>query len=130
MNQLTLKNYLSRSDLEKTLTRVSQNINRTQIKQIFEQPQKNCLKFLKSLWSDVNIENHCNLTTIDFNQVVKTADIMIPDTIDAQCQECLNTSKHKLSAFEQLFLSNYNLIMNDFDDGKIKESYASYDRYL
>lgn len=36
MNQLTLKNYLSRSDLEKTLTRVSQNINRTQIKQIFE----------------------------------------------------------------------------------------------
>lgn len=130
MNQLTENNYLSHSDLKNTLTRVNHNINRAQIKQVFEQPQKACLKFLKSLWSDVNIENHCNLTAIDFNQVVKTADILIPDVIDAQCQECLNISKHKLSAFEELFLSNYNLIMNDFDDGKIKESYASYDRYL
>lgn len=130
MNQLTLNNYFTLSDLENTVTKISQNISRTQIKQVFEQPQKTCLKFLKSLWSSLNIENHCYLTNIDFNQVKKTEDILISETIDEQCQECLNASKHKLSAFEQLFLSNYNLALNDFEDGKIKESYSSYDQYL
>ncbi|MDO9493994.1 hypothetical protein [Acetobacterium sp.] len=130
MNQLTLNNYFTLSDLENAVTKISHNISRTQIKQVFEQPQKTCLKFLKSLWSDVNIENHCDLTNIDFNEVKKSEDILIPETIDNQCQECLNASKHKLSTFEQLFLSNYNLAMNDFEDGKIKESFSSYDHYL
>lgn len=130
MNPLTLNNYFALSDLENTVTKISHQINPTQIKQLFEQPQKSCLKFLKSLWSDVNIENHCKMTNIDFDQVTRPADILIPETIDSQCQECLNTSKHKLSAFEQLFLSNYNLAMNDFEDGKIKESFSSYDHYL
>jgi|GEM_PF-1770414 len=130
MNQLTLNNHFTLSDLENTVTKISQNINRTQLKQVFEQPQKTCMKFLKNLWSDINIENHCNLTNIDFNHVQKTADIPIPETIDDQCLECFNSSKRKLSAFEQLFLSNYNLAMNDFEDGKIKGSYSSYDQYL
>jgi hypothetical protein len=130
MNQLTLNNYFTLSDLENTVTKISQNLNRSQIKQLFEQPQKTCMKFLKSLWTEVDIENHCKLTNIDFETVTKPADILIPETLDSQCQECLNASKHKLSAFEQLFLSNYNLAMNDFEDGKIKESYSSYDHYL
>ncbi|MEO1816993.1 MAG: hypothetical protein ABGU93_15535 [Acetobacterium sp.] len=130
MNQLTLNNYFSLSDLENTMTKISQNLNRSQIKQLFEQPQKTCMKFLKSLWTEVDIESHCKLTNIDFETVTKPADILIPETLDSQCQECLNASKHKLSAFEQLFLSNYNLAMNDFEDGKIKESYSSYDHYL
>lgn len=130
MNQLTLSNFFPLSDLEKTVTKLNQNINRTQIKQLFEQPQKSCLKFLKSLWTEVDIESHCKMTNIDFETVTKPADILIPETIDSQCQECLKASKHKLSAFEQLFLSNYNLAMNDFEDGKIKESYSSYDQYL
>lgn len=129
MNQLTINNYFSRSDLKNTMTKISQTVNHAQIKQIFEQPQKSCLKFLKGLWSDVNIEDHCKLTSIDFNQINKTEDVLIPETIDAQCQECLNTSKHKLSAYEHLFLSNYNLAMNDFEDGKIKETYSSYDHF-
>lgn len=130
MNQLTLSNFFPLSDLEKTVTKLNQNINRTQIKQLFEQPQKSCLKFLKSLWTEVDIESHCKMTNIDFESVKRTEDILIPETIDSQCQECLKASKHKLSAFEQLFLSNYNLAMNDFEDGKIKESYSSYDQYL
>lgn len=130
MNQLTLSNFFPLSDLEKTVTKLNQNINRTQIKQLFEQPQKSCLKFLKSLWTEVDIESHCKMTNIDFETVTKPADILIPETIDSQCQECLKASKHKLSAFEQLFLSNYNLALNDFEDGKIKESYSSYDQYL
>lgn len=130
MNQLTLNNYYTLSDLENTVTKISQNLNHSQIKQLFEQPQKTCIKFLKSLWTEVDIESHCNLTDIDFETVTKPADILIPETLDSQCQECLNASKHKLSAFEQLFLSNYNLAMNDFEDGKIKESYSSYDHYL
>lgn len=130
MNQSTSNNYFTLSDLEHTVTKITQNINRNQLKQVFEQPQKTCLKFLKSLWSDVNIENHCNLTNIDFNQLQKAEDILIPETIDDQCLECFNSSKRKLSAFEQLFLSNYNLAMNDFEDGKIKESFSSYDHYL
>nr|WP_320026218.1 hypothetical protein [uncultured Acetobacterium sp.] len=130
MNQLTINNYLPMADIEKKVRMISQNFNSSHIKEVFEQPQKTCMKFLKSLWSDVNIENHCNLTNIDFNRISKTADIQIPETIDAQCLGCLNESKHKLSAFEQLFLSNYSLAMNDFEDGKIKESYSDYDRYL
>ncbi|MBU4440422.1 MAG: hypothetical protein KJ779_12705 [Firmicutes bacterium] len=130
MNQLTINDYLPLADLEKKVMMLNQNFNRSHIKEIFEQPQKTCLKFLKSLWSEVDIENHCNLTNIDFNTVTKTADIAIPETIDNQCLGCLNESKHKLSAFEQLFLSNYSLAMNDFEDTKIKESFAKYDRYL
>ena len=129
MNQSTLNNYFTLSDLENTVTKISHTINRAQIKQLFEQPQKSCLKFLKSLWTEVDIESHCKLTNIDFNTITKPADILIPETIDSQCQECLKASKHKLSAFEQLFLSNYNLAMNDFEDGKIKESYSSYDHF-
>ncbi|WP_373483868.1 hypothetical protein [Acetobacterium sp.] len=130
MNQFTLNNYFSLSDLEKTVTKLSQDISRSQLKQVFKQPQKTCLKFLKSLWTEVDIESHCRMTTIDFNQVNKSEDILIPETLDSQCQECLKASKHKLSAFEQLFLSNYNLAMNDFEDGKIKESFSSYDHYF
>ncbi|PKM48728.1 MAG: hypothetical protein CVV01_02010 [Firmicutes bacterium HGW-Firmicutes-6] len=130
MNQLTLNNYFTLSDLENTVTKISQHLNHLQIKQLFEQPQKTCMKFLKSLWTEVDIESHCKLTNIDFETVTKPADILIPETLDRQCQECLNASKHKLSAFEQLFLSNYNLAMNDFEDGKIKESYSSYDQFL
>lgn len=130
MNQLTLNNYFSLSDLENTVTKISQHINHSQIKQLFEQPQKSCLKFLKSLWTDVDIESHCKLTNIDFDQVSKPTDIQIPEIIDPQCQECLNASKHKLSAVEKLFLSNYNLAMNDFEDDKIKGSYSSNQQYL
>ncbi|WP_303870348.1 hypothetical protein [Acetobacterium wieringae] len=129
MNQLILNNYFTLSDLEKTMTKITQHISPSQFKHVFEQPQKTCLKFLKSIWSDIDIENHCKLTSIDFNQVRNTADIELPETHDEQCQECLNTSKHKLSAYEQLFLSNYNLAMNDFEDSKIKESFSSYDHY-
>ena len=129
MNHFTSNHYLPLSQLERKVIQFSQTVNHTQLKQIFEQPQKSCLKFLKGLWSDVNIEDHCKLASIDFNQVNKTEDILIPETIDAQCQECLKTSKHKLSTYEHLFLSNYNLTMNDFEDGKIKESYSSYDHF-
>lgn len=130
MNQLIINDYFPISEIEKKVTKLNQTFDRSHIKQIFEQPQKSCMKFLKSLWSDINIENHCNLTNIDFNVITKTADIQIPETIDAQCSACLNSSKRKLSAFEQLFLSNYNSTMNDFEDGNIKESFADYDRYL
>ncbi len=130
MNQYTLNNAFTLSDLEKTMTKITQYINPAQLKYLFEQPQKSCLKYLKSLWSEINIENHCNLTSIDFSQVHKTADIEIPETLDNQCRECLNTSKNKLSAYEQLFLSNYNLAMNDFADDTIKGTYSSYDHYL
>lgn len=130
MNQLTLNNRFTLSDLENTVTKLGHTINRTQIKQLFEQPQKSCLKFLKSLWTEVDIESHCKLTNIDFETVTRPADILIPETLDSQCQDCLNASKHKLSAFEQLFLSNYNLTLNDFEDGKIKESYSGFDHYL
>ncbi|URN85679.1 hypothetical protein [Acetobacterium wieringae] len=130
MNQLTLNNTFTLSDLEKTMTKVAQYINPAQLKYVFEQPQKTCLKFLKSIWSDINIENHCNLTSIDFSQVHKSADIEIPETLDKQCRVCLNTSKNKLSTYEQLFLSNYNLAMNDFADDTIKGTYSGYNHYL
>ncbi|MDK2940914.1 MAG: hypothetical protein PWP56_427 [Acetobacterium sp.] len=126
MNQLISNNLFSLSELEKKVI----NLNHSQIKQLFEQPQKTCMKFLKSLWTEVDIESHCKLTTIDFDTVKRTEDILIPETNDAQCHECLKASKHKLSAFEQLSLFNYNLAMNDFGDGKIKESFSSYDHYL
>lgn len=130
MNQFNANNCFPLSEIEKKMMMLNQNFNRSHIKDIFQQPQKNCLKFLKSLWSEINIENHCNLTNIDFNAVTKNEDILIPETLDSQCSECLNSSKHKLSAFEQMFLSNYNLTMNDFEDAKIKESFSHYDRYL
>lgn len=129
MNQFTINDYFKMSAIEKKESKIDEIFNYTQFKQIFEQPQKSCMKFLKNLWSDINIENHCNLATIDFNVITKTADIPVPETIDAQCLECLNSSKHKLTTFEQLFLSNYNLAMNDFEDTKIKDSFPNYDRY-
>lgn len=130
MNQLTINDYLPMANIEKKVLILSQNFNSSHLKEIFEQPQKSCMKFLKSLWSDIDIENHCNLTNIDFNRISKIEDIQIPETIDVQCLGCINESKHKLSAFEQLFLSNYSLAMNDFEDTKIKASYSDYDRYL
>lgn len=130
MNQLTINDYLPISEIEKKVMMISQNFSRSHIKEVFEQPQKTCLKFLKSIWSDINIENHCKLTNIDFSAITKTADIPIPEAIDAQCLDCLNQSKHKLSSFEQVFLSNYNMAMNDFEDTKIKDSLSDYGRYL
>lgn len=129
MNQLTINDYLPIANLEKKVMMLNQNFNRSHLKELLEQPQKTCMKFLKSLWSDVNIENHCNLANIDFNTITKTADIAIPDTIDAQCLNCLNESKSKLSAFEQLFLSNYSLALNDFEDTKIKTAYSDYSSF-
>lgn len=129
MNQFTINSYLPVSELEKKVLTISQNLNRSHLKEILEQPQKSCMKFLKSLWSDVNLENYCNLTTIDYNTITRTADIAIPETIDTQCQNCLNESKHKLSAFEQLFLSNYSLSLNDFEDTKIKSSFSDYGNF-
>lgn len=123
MNQHIINDYFPLFEIEKKATKLNQTFDRSHIKQIFEQPQKSCLKFLKNLWSDLNLEDHCNLTNIDFDQIMKNEDILIPETIDAQCLSCLNASKHKLSAFEQLSLSNYNLAMNDFEDTQIKESY-------
>ena len=120
MNQLTVNNYFPLTDIETKMVMVEQQFERTHIQKIFKQPQKNCLKFLKSLWSDINIEDHCKLTNIDFNRNMNTDDIHIPETIDAQCSACLNSSKRKLSTFEQLFLSNYNSMMNDFEDTIIK----------
>lgn len=130
MNQLTINTYLPMSVLEKKVLLICQKFSRLHIKKIFEQPSKNCLKFLKKRQSDVNIKNDSNLIDKDFNVVSNTASSVIPEAIDTPHLGFLNENKHKLSAVEQLFLSNYNLVMNDFGETNIKGIFSDYNHYL
>ncbi|KNZ40826.1 hypothetical protein [Acetobacterium bakii] len=130
MNQYTINDCYPMLAIGKKIIMLSQKLTCLQFKAIFEQSQKTSLNFFKKLWSDINIKNHVYATNMDFNPITKTKDKEIPETIDTQGFGSLDESMHKLSAFEELFLSNYSLAMNDFGDTKIKESYSDFARYL
>ncbi len=128
MNALTLNNNLPLSMIEKKILLICQNFSRLRIKALFAQPSKSGLKFFKKRQS--NIKNDRNLMANDFNALSNPASNMIPETIDQSHSGFLNERKHKLSAVEQLLLSNYNLAMNDFGETNIKGVFSDYNRYL
>lgn len=88
-----------------------------QISELFDRPQKQCLKYLKSLWSVSDIENYCGLARINLETVHQTPTLAVPEDLDVQCSQCVT---RQMSTLEKLMIAYYDSAMNQFEDSIIK----------
>lgn len=102
---------------EEKMHLIKEKFSPGQIKDLFESSQKQCLKYLKNLWSVSDIENHCGLAGIDLQTIHQTEVLPVPKNLDAQCSQCVTK---QISTLEKLMLAYYDTAMNQFEDTIIK----------